>query len=111
MLSSEITFIFISACTSEWRLIFTLKIPSDLISFKEKEQTTESVLKDRLERLAIYDKKEIDFFNSKVNFTKDLIKNELETEEILKKTIKEIYRVIAVKDEYEVARMHLETSK
>ena len=54
------------------------KIFKFLNSFKEKEQTTESVLEDRLERLAIYDKKEIDFFNSKVNFTKDLIKNELE---------------------------------
>lgn len=87
------------------------KIFKFLNSFKEKEQTSESILKDRLKRLAIYDKKEIDFFNNKINFTKDLIKNELETEEILKKTFKEIYRVIAVKDEYEVARMHLETSK
>ena len=34
MLSLEITLIFISACTSEWRFIFTLKTPKDLISFK-----------------------------------------------------------------------------
>ena len=87
------------------------KIFKFLNSYKEVEQSSESILKDRLERLAIYDKKEIDFFNNKVNFTKELIKNELETEEIFKKTIKEIYRVIAVKDEYEVARMHLETTK
>ena len=63
-----------------------------------------------MERIKIYDDRLVEDFKKDKNLIDLILSQEADTENITKEAIKELYRVYAIKDEYEVARMHLEST-
>ena len=68
------------------------------------------LFEDRLKRIENYDQRVVDDFIKDKNTIDQILSEEADTENITKEAIKELYRVYAIKDEYEVARMHLEST-
>jgi indolepyruvate ferredoxin oxidoreductase len=87
------------------------KVFEFLIKDAIKNLNSVELFEDRLERITKYDKKVVaDFIHSK-ELIDQILAQEIETESIAKDAIKELYRVFAIKDEYEVARMHIENTE
>ena len=95
--------------------LFTINPNHEIFEFLKKDAVKNlnsvELFEDRLERITKYDKKVVaDFINNK-NLIDQILSQEIETESISKDAIKELYRVFAIKDEYEVARMHIENTE
>ncbi len=95
--------------------LFTINPNHEIFEFLNKDAVKNlnsvELFEDRLERITKYDKKVVaDFINNK-NLIDQILSQEIETESISKDAIKELYRVFAIKDEYEVARMHIENTE
>jgi indolepyruvate ferredoxin oxidoreductase len=87
------------------------KVFEFLIKDAIKNLNSVELFEDRLERITKYDKKVVaDFIHSK-ELIDQILAQEIETESIAKDAIQELYRVFAIKDEYEVARMHIENTE
>jgi indolepyruvate ferredoxin oxidoreductase len=95
--------------------LYTINPNHEVFEFLNKDAVKSlnsvELFEDRLERITKYDKKVVaDFINSK-KLIDQILAQEIETESIAKDAIKELYRVFAIKDEYEVARMHIENTE
>ena len=77
---------------------------------KVKELGFEELYKDRLSRIEKYDQRVVKDFQKTKEGIDSLLSTEVDSERLNVDAIKELYRVFAIKDEYEVARMHLETT-
>ena len=77
---------------------------------KVKELGFEELYKDRLSRIEKYDQRVVKDFQKTKEGIDSLLSTEVDSERLNIDAIKELYRVFAIKDEYEVARMHLETT-
>lgn len=75
------------------------------------DETLELVLSSRKKLLKDYGRKEFEKFNSSFSETRELLKNEIGSESTLVRLAKELYRLLAIKDEYQVAEFHLQNSK
>ena len=88
---------------------------NEIFKFLQKDTgeklSNEEVLADREDRLMKYDPKVSQEFSTHMKNLKKVLETELEPDASFRRAIKEAYRVCAIKDEYEVARMHIETSK
>ena len=88
---------------------------NEIFKFLQKDTgeklSNEEVLADRENRLMKYDPKVSQEFSKHMSNLKKVLETELEPDASFRRAIKEAYRVCAIKDEYEVARMHIETSK
>ena len=58
-----------------------------------------------------YGKRELQKYIDSFSEAKELLKNEINPNPILISLAKEMYRLIAIKDEYQVAKFHLQNSK
>ena len=83
---------------------------SDFIKQKSSE-SIEKIFSDRAKKLFNYHKKYGSTFVELFDEAKEKLSNEIDNEIILKNLVKELYRIFAIKDEYEVARMHLTQSR
>ena len=77
---------------------------------KVKELGFEELYKDRLSRIEKYDQRVVKDFQKTKEGIDSLLSTEVDSERLNIDAIKELYRVFAIKDEYEVAKMHLETT-
>ena len=77
---------------------------------KVKELGFEELYEDRLSRIEKYDQRVVKDFQKTKEGIDSLLSTEVDSERLNIDAIKELYRVFAIKDEYEVARMHLETT-
>ena len=77
---------------------------------KVKELGFEELYEDRLSRIEKYDQRVVKDFQKTKEGIDSLLSTEVDSERLNVDAIKELYRVFAIKDEYEVARMHLETT-
>ena len=75
------------------------------------DETLEFVLSSRKKLLKDYGRKEFEKYNSSFSETRELLKNEIGSESTLVRLAKELYRLLAIKDEYQVAEFHLQNSK
>ncbi|MDA9140471.1 indolepyruvate ferredoxin oxidoreductase family protein [Gammaproteobacteria bacterium] len=75
------------------------------------DETLELVLSSRKKLLKDYGRKEFGKYNSSFSETRELLKNEIGSESTLVRLAKELYRLLAIKDEYQVAEFHLQNSK
>ena len=75
------------------------------------DETLELVLSSRKKLLKDYGRKEFEKYNSSFSETRELLKNEIGSESTLVRLAKELYRLLAIKDEYQVAEFHLQNSK
>ena len=75
------------------------------------DETLELVLSSRKKLLKAYGRKEFEKYNSSFSETRELLKNEIGSESTLVRLAKELYRLLAIKDEYQVAEFHLQNSK
>ena len=95
--------------------LYTINPNHEIFEFLNKDavQNLNSVelFEDRLERITKYDKKVVTDFKNNKELIDKILSQEIETEAIAKDSIKELYRVFAIKDEYEVARMHIENTE
>ena len=78
---------------------------------KQLEESLEQVLSKRKELLREYGSKELEKYNNLFSEANELLKNEITAEPVLIRLAKELYRLIAIKDEYQVAKFHLQRSK
>ena len=78
---------------------------------KNPDESLEQVLSKRQELLEQYGKKEFEKYNNSFSKAHELLKNEITAEPVLIRLAKELYRLIAIKDEYQVAKFHIERSK
>ena len=78
---------------------------------KNPQESLEEVLSNRKELLKEYGSKEFEKYNNSFSEAKDLLKNEITPEPVLIRLAKELYRLLAIKDEYQVANFHLQRSK
>jgi len=76
-----------------------------------QEETLESVLSSRKELLKKYGMKELDKFSNNFSKARELLKHEVISESVLIRLAKELYRLFAIKDEYQVAEFHVQKSK
>ena len=95
--------------------LYTINPNHEIFEFLSKDAVKNlnsvELFEDRLKRITKYDKKVVaDFIHSK-ELIDQILAQEIETESIAKDAIKELYRVFAIKDEYEVARMHIENTE
>ena len=72
---------------------------------KLKELNSVELYEDRLKRIEKYDKRIVNDFEKSKLLIDDILSSEVDTERLNKDALKELYRVFAIKDEYEVARM------
>ena len=77
---------------------------------KIKELSSEELFEERLGRIENYDRRVAKDFQKTKEQIDSLLSTEVDSERLNIDAIKELYRVFAIKDEYEVARMHLETT-
>ena len=88
---------------------------NEIFKFLQKDTgeklSNEEVLADREDRLMKYDPKVCQEFSMHMKNLRKVLETEFEPDASFRRAIKEAYRVCAIKDEYEVARMHIETSK
>src|SRR6056300_158085 len=75
------------------------------------DETLELVLSSRKKLLKGYGRKEFEKYNTSFSETRELLKNEIGSESTLVRLAKELYRLLAIKDEYQVAKFHLQNSK
>jgi indolepyruvate ferredoxin oxidoreductase len=75
------------------------------------DETLELVLSSRKKLLKDYGRKEFEKYNTSFSETRELLKNEIGSESTLVRLAKELYRLLAIKDEYQVAKFHLQNSK
>jgi indolepyruvate ferredoxin oxidoreductase len=78
---------------------------------KNPDESLEQVLSKRQELLEQYGRKEFEKYNNSFSKAHELLKNEITAEPVLVRLAKELYRLIAIKDEYQVAKFHIERSK
>jgi indolepyruvate ferredoxin oxidoreductase len=78
---------------------------------KNPDESLEQVLSQRQELLKQYGRKELEKYNNSFSEAHELLKNEITAEPVLIRLAKELYRLIAIKDEYQVAKFHIERSK
>jgi indolepyruvate ferredoxin oxidoreductase len=78
---------------------------------KNPNESLEQVLSKRQELLKQYGRKELEKYNNSFSEAHELLKNEITAETVLIRLAKELYRLIAIKDEYQVAKFHIERSK
>ena len=78
---------------------------------KNPDESLEQVLSKRQELLKQYGRKEFEKYNNSFSEAHELLKNEITAEPVLIRLAKELYRLIAIKDEYQVAKFHIERSK
>ena len=78
---------------------------------KNPDESLEQVLSERQELLKQYGRKELEKYNNSFSEAHELLKNEITPEQALIRLAKELYRLIAIKDEYQVAKFHIERSK
>ncbi len=78
---------------------------------KSSDESLEQVLSKRQELLKQYGRKELEKYNNSFSEAHELLKNEITAEPVLIRLAKELYRLIAIKDEYQVAKFHIERSK
>ena len=78
---------------------------------KNPDESLEQVLSKRQELLKQYGRKELEKYNNSFFEAHELLKNEITAEPVLIRLAKELFRLIAIKDEYQVAKFHLERSK
>ena len=94
--------------------LYTINPGHEIFSFLSENEVKElnsiELFEDRLERIKIYDDRLVEDFKKDKNLIDLILSQEADTENITKEAIKELYRVYAIKDEYEVARMHLEST-
>ena len=94
--------------------LYTINPSHEIFSFlsenEVKELNSVELFEDRLDRIKNYDHKVVGSFKKDKNLIDLILSEEADTENITKDAIKELYRVYAIKDEYEVARMHLEST-
>jgi indolepyruvate ferredoxin oxidoreductase len=94
--------------------LYTINPSHEIFSFLSENEVKElnsiELFEDRLERIKIYDERLVEDFKKDKNLIDLILSQEADTENITKEAIKELYRVYAIKDEYEVARMHLEST-
>ena len=76
-----------------------------------KKLNSVELFEDRLDKIRNYDKKVVKDFTENKDLIDQILSQEIETEPVSKSAIKELYRVFAIKDEYEVARMHIENTE
>ncbi|MGA1762608.1 MAG: indolepyruvate ferredoxin oxidoreductase family protein [Gammaproteobacteria bacterium] len=86
------------------------KIFSNLIE-TSKEESLDQVLSERKDLLMSYGKREFQKYIDSFSEAKELLKNEINPNPVLISLAKEMYRLIAIKDEYQVAKFHLQNSK
>jgi len=75
------------------------------------DETLEYILSSRKKLLKQYGRKELEKYISSFSEAKELLKNEIGSEPTLVRLGKELYRLLAIKDEYQVAEFHLQRSK
>ena len=94
--------------------LYTINPSHEIFSFLSENELKElnsiKLFEDRLDRIKIYDHRIVEDFKKDKNLIDLILSQEADTENIAKEAIKELYRVYAIKDEYEVARMHLENT-
>ena len=86
------------------------EIFSFLSEDKIKVLNSVELYEDRLRRIEKYDKNIVKDFKRNKSLIDQILSTEVDTERLSKDAIKELFRVFAIKDEYEVARLHLETT-
>ena len=95
--------------------LYTINPNHEIFEFLNKDAVKNlnsvELFEDRLERITKYDKKVVTDFKNNKELIDKILSQEIETEAIAKDSIKELYRVFAIKDEYEVARMHIENTE
>jgi len=78
---------------------------------KSSDESLEQVLSKRQELLKQYGRKEFEKYNNSFSKAHELLKNEINAQPVLIRLARELYRLIAIKDEYQVAKFHIERSK
>lgn len=81
------------------------------ITKQSTEESLESVISNRSKLLATYGQREREKYHTHFNHAKEMLKNEINAESVLIRLAKEIYRLLAIKDEYQVAEFHLQNSR
>ena len=94
--------------------LYTFNPDHEVFDFLKKDivknLNSVELFEDRLERINNYDTRVVNDFSEDKKLIDDILSQEIDTETLTKDAIKELYRVYAIKDEYEVARMHIETT-
>ena len=95
--------------------LFTVNPNHEIFNFLSKDVVKNlnsvELFEDRLNRIKKYDQRLVKDFKTSKEIIDSILSQEVDSESINKDAIKELYRVYAIKDEYEVARMHLETTE
>ena len=95
--------------------LFTVNPSHEIFNFLAKDIVKDlnsvELFKDRLKRIEKYDQRVVEDFKKSKEIIDSILSQEVDSENVNKDAIKELYRVYAIKDEYEVARMHLETTE
>lgn len=78
---------------------------------KSSDESLEQVLSKRQELLKQYGRKELEKYNNSFSKAHELLKNEINAQPVLIRLARELFRLIAIKDEYQVAKFHIERSK
>ena len=94
--------------------LYVIDPENELFDFLSKDKVEElgfeELYEDRLSRIEKYDQRVVKDFQKTKEGIDSLLSTEVDAERLNIDAIKELYRVFAIKDEYEVARMHLETT-
>ena len=94
--------------------LYVIDPENELFDFLSKDKIRElgfeELYEDRLSRIEKYDQRVVKDFQKTKEGIDSLLSTEVDSERLNVDAIKELYRVFAIKDEYEVARMHLETT-
>jgi len=94
--------------------LYAVDPKNELFDFLSKDKVEElgfeELYEDRLSRIEKYDQRVVKDFQKTKEGIDSLLSTEVDSERLNIDAIKELYRVFAIKDEYEVARMHLETT-
>ena len=94
--------------------LYVIDPENELFDFLSKDKIRElgfeELYEDRLSRIEKYDQRVVKDFKKTKEGIDSLLSTEVDSERLNIDAIKELYRVFAIKDEYEVARMHLETT-
>ena len=94
--------------------LYVIDPENELFDFLSKDKVDElgfeELYEDRLSRIEKYDQRVVKDFQKTKEGIDSLLSTEVDSERLNIDAIKELYRVFAIKDEYEVAKMHLETT-
>ena len=94
--------------------LYVIDPENELFDFLSKDKVEElgfeELYEDRLSRIEKYDQRVVKDFQKTKEVIDSLLSTEVDSERLNIDAIKELYRVFAIKDEYEVARMHLEST-